>query len=357
MMLCLTIILLSCVLVDTRYSLYCTDSRQTFYPTFDCLYAYTVVGEKQDGAPYIRNYHLTAYCRRPNFAEEKDNLSMQDKTKIKPITFRELNQQKVTSEQLLMWSAPIDIAERYEINSTTSEAFYNCSPPWFGSVCQYKFPYDFFSTFSDIVNATFTSRLPNAGNVTNGTCYRFLANCNHSLWPLCLDWREICDGKADCKDASDEQWCEQLEMSQCTDDEYRCHYGGQCIPRTFHRDNPYSVDCLDGSDEKEQFLMFTRMFNARCVQISTFICEERIGRFPRTFQCGDGQYLYEASLPSYSVSCANQRDKEISRILFTSLDHISQLSCQQAFYCALQCSQHNGNVEKEQKCRMVSNLT
>jgi hypothetical protein len=56
-------------------------------------------------------------------------------------------------------------------------------------------------------------------NYTGGTCYRFLNGCNHGLWPLCLDWREICDGKIDCLNGEDQEWCDQLEVNK-----YRCHY-------------------------------------------------------------------------------------------------------------------------------------
>jgi hypothetical protein len=37
-------------------------------------------------------------------------------------------------------------------------------------------------------------------------------------------------------------------MNECNDNEYRCHYGGQCIPLSFLRDNRLSIDCLDDSD-------------------------------------------------------------------------------------------------------------
>ncbi len=47
-------------------------------------------------------------------------------------------------------------------------------------------------------------------NYTGGTCYRFLNGCNHGL---CLDWCEICDGKIDCLNGEDEEWCNQLEVN------------------------------------------------------------------------------------------------------------------------------------------------
>ncbi|CAF4941313.1 unnamed protein product [Rotaria sp. Silwood1] len=149
-------------------------------------------------------------------------------------------------------------------------------------MCQYKFLYDLLPSCGDIVDATFKNRSEININITDETCHRFIDNCNHDVWPLCLDWREICDGKADCTNAEDEQWCEQLEMTKCADDEYRYHYDGQCIPRTFDRDNPYSIDCLDGIDDEEQYSTYTKMFNRHCSMTSTFISEERIGRYPRS---------------------------------------------------------------------------
>ncbi|CAF1401374.1 unnamed protein product [Rotaria sp. Silwood1] len=185
-----------------------------------------MVGEKQDIVPYIRNYHLTPYCRRPDYGQKEKDI--------------------------------------------------------FGSMCQYKFLYDLLPSCGDIVDATFKNRSEININITDETCHRFIDNCNHDVWPLCLDWREICDGKADCTNAEDEQWCEQLEMTKCADDEYRYHYDGQCIPRTFDRDNPYSIDCLDGIDDEEQYSTYTKMFNRHCSMTSTFISEERIGRYPRS---------------------------------------------------------------------------
>ncbi|CAM4742034.1 unnamed protein product [Rotaria magnacalcarata] len=157
--------------------------------------------------------------------------------------------------------------------------------------------------------------------MTSGTCYRFVANCNRELWPLCLDW----------------------QTTECSDyDEYRCHYGGQCIPRAFKRDNHYSSDCLDGNDEKEHYSQYTRTYNIQCKMISTFSCEERISRLTRSFQCGNSVHLSETILPNYSFYCDNQRDKEISRMLLPSFEHISEVNCRQAFYCVLHYKRNYG---------------
>ena len=55
------------------------------------------------------------------------------------------------------------------------------------------------------------------------------------LDPICLDWREICDGKTDCMNNNvDEPDCYELEMNICSEDEFQCR-NGQCVPIIFFR--------------------------------------------------------------------------------------------------------------------------
>ncbi|CAF4136103.1 unnamed protein product [Rotaria sp. Silwood2] len=98
---------------------------------------------------------------------------------------------------------------------------------------------------------------------TNLTCYTHL-QCNRGPFPACLDWSEICDGQVDCIDDNfDEEYCWQLEINECNDNEYRCT-NGQCIPRSFFRDDDNTPDCLDGSDEVLNY--------ARTVKSSMYQC-------------------------------------------------------------------------------------
>jgi hypothetical protein len=70
----------------------------------------------------------------------------------------------------------------------------------------------------------------------------------------CLDWSEICDGKIDCLDSGvDEEHCWQLEIHECNDNEYRC-MNGQCIPKSFFRDQDQIIDCIDSSDKTVFYL-------------------------------------------------------------------------------------------------------
>jgi hypothetical protein len=342
MVLNVLLVFIWCISVNTRYTLYYTDIRQASYLTYDCLHAYLIDAGKEKGKHYIRNVHLIPYCRRPDDNEEQDEVLYTVGENIaETITFKELKKRNVTSDQLLKWFAPIDVAEKYEMNINDSDVFHNCSLLWFGSLCQYKFSYDISLSFGDIVDATFGNQGNSSiSNVIGGTYYRFLTGCNNELWPLCLDWREICDRKIDCINGEDEQWCDQLEMTICPQNEYRCHYGGQCIPLSFSKDNRLSIDCLDGSDEIElSILNFIELKNKHCSSVSTFRCQERTDRYQQSFSCGDGQSLQNPNMPSMASFCTSKRDKEISLYMLTSLDHISDGVCRQSFYCALYSNQ------------------
>ncbi|CAF3978611.1 unnamed protein product, partial [Rotaria sp. Silwood1] len=195
----------------------------------------------------------------------------------------------------------------------------------------------------DIVRSNFANRSPTMINITTGTCYSLLPNCDRGPWPLCLDWREICDQKIDCLNGEDEMWCQVLEITKCAEDEYQCHYGGQCIPLEFLRDSRVSVDCLDASDEPEFYVVpLFPSFNWNCINIPTFQCEERTARYGRSFPCGDGEYILRNIMPAPRTYCQNQRDKEFTRILLTSLDFMPDDDCRHAFFCSLHANRSFG---------------
>ena len=113
---------------------------------------------------------------------------------------------------------------------------------------------------------------------------------------MCLDWREICDGKNDCADSEDEVDCWKVELNVCAENEYRCH-SGHCIPKQFYRDGTTSPDFADGSDE----YMFS---STNCVEHPEFPCEEHTcySRWNEIqFACGDGQCIDDFG------ECANKR--------------------------------------------------
>ncbi|CAF1198072.1 unnamed protein product, partial [Didymodactylos carnosus] len=354
----LLICLVSFMILDARYSLYHSDDRQDLKSTFDCLYAYLRDYVEDGDARYIINYHLIPYCQRLDQNEEQENLSIRSYENVENnINFTELYRQGVTSAQLLGWSAPIDVAERYEKNGeNSSEVFYNCSSPWFGPTCQYSIEYDILPPFSNVVQFIITPRTfaPDL-NFTIGTCYSFLTGCYRGPSPMCLDWREICDGKFDCINGEDEQLCQILEVNECSDNEFRCYFGGQCIPSTFVNDGHTMTDCLDTTDEVSENKAVT-YFNAVCSGLPTFRCEESSSRRLLTFPCGDGEFK-EHLIPRSQPGCASRRDVQMTSTMFTSLDYISNLDCQLALYCLLRINKILSHIQipTENSCESLVN--
>ncbi|CAF3806328.1 unnamed protein product [Rotaria sp. Silwood1] len=200
--------------------------------------------------------------------------------KFPKFTFAELAKRDITSQQLYLWSAPIDLVELYQFylnqlptsndKSLETQHFYNCTLPRFGPMCQFEIDYKphLDSTLYDIILRQ--SRAPQHSEIP--VCYAYL-QCNRGPYPACLRWQEICDGRLDCTDGRfDEEHCWQLEINQCNDDEFRCA-NGQCIPKSFYRDDPYTYDCLDTSDE----VQFSLKKDVSCpTLVPSFGCEEKV---------------------------------------------------------------------------------
>ncbi|CAF2407172.1 unnamed protein product [Rotaria sp. Silwood2] len=285
----LLIFLVLFMIPDTGFSLYYSSDRLGSNSTFDCLYAYILDYTTDQNALFTINSNLIPYCRRlDQNDEQQQQLSVTSYTHVENnITFADMYQRDVTSAQLLNWLAPIDVVERYEKHGRNSnEIFHNCSLPWFGSTCQYRLENSIPSSFSNVVRFILKQRSnkPVATDSNIRTCYPFLNGC----------YRE------------DEQTCQILEVNACSDNEYRCHFGGQCIPSAFVRDGKIGTDCLDGSDEMDIYYEFP-FAEDRCVASPTFRCEEYKSRRPFNFSCGDGD-IYEHMIPHLKYSCFNGLD-------------------------------------------------
>ncbi|CAF3941186.1 unnamed protein product, partial [Rotaria sp. Silwood2] len=235
----------------------------------DCLVIAASIEKKND----LRQ--IISYC----LSEWPSKWNIQNDTRHQIFSFADLNKQNITSQQLYLWSAPIDIIENYQLylnqlsisNETLlgAQLFYNCSLPSFGPLCQYSFDY-YESHYRSLAEVIHNFYKHNAYKPTILTCYTHL-NCNRGPAPACLDWTEICDGKVDCLDGGlDEQNCWQLEVNDCEDNEYRCT-NGQCIPYTFFLDEEAMPDCLDGTDEIRY--LYSELY--RCSDKEpTFACED-----------------------------------------------------------------------------------
>ena len=238
---------------------------------------------------YVRTHQIIPYCLR---RRKKDDLIDVNDTLHSRYTYEQLKDQNITSEELFSWSAPIDLAEEYQsflmnqsqwLSSKRTHLFHNCTLPWFGSFCEFAFDPLSNQSLDQIImfNFQYKSKINSGHQVT---CYEHL-HCQTSL--VCLDWREICDRKADCLNGIDEIHCWQLEMNTCTNNEYRCS-NGQCIPQEFFQDDRLIPDCLDQTDETKHG------YEQICDSIPTFQCEEQTCLpGPNNFPCGDGTCVNE----------------------------------------------------------------
>ncbi|CAF4054951.1 unnamed protein product, partial [Adineta steineri] len=231
------------------YNLYNTDVK-TNGISHDCFYLDTTSKSELDEKKYPVQ-QIIEYCIRTSMKETAIDSNKKSISSV--LTFDELKKKSVTAKDLMEWSSPIDLIERYEYflqmnKSSSNEVFYNCTLPWFGPLCQYKFIVNqSFPQLIETIDYRYGDRDVNA----SFTCYIHL-KCNRGSPHICLDWREICDGKVDCLDGGeDEKYCLELEINTCEENEYQCR-NGMCVNKVFLLDESNSLispECLDRSDE------------------------------------------------------------------------------------------------------------
>ncbi|CAF3627819.1 unnamed protein product [Rotaria socialis] len=259
--------------IELQSILYDTNPFQ-----FDCLHHFS-------NGSYVSG--IIKYCIRPVDDQNSKMVNFSD-VNHPNLTFSELYRLNVTSHEVLLWSSSIDLAERYQyyIDQPTkynrfNEQFFNCTSPWFGSHCQYSFELVSHVTETP-VNAQSKSHMANA--ITHQTCY-ILLECDRGLASMCLDWREVCDGRIDCLNGGvDESQCIELELNECNENEYQCH-NGLCIPKKFWNDEFDEAECLDKSDlliMPDCPNIYLQLYIFACAE---YACRPDEGRFP----CGDGQ--------------------------------------------------------------------
>ena len=215
-----------CFQISRQNNLHYTDPSTSLQ--YNCLHVFDYI----TGKPELQR--IVPYCMN----EYSPILQIQNYDSNLEFTFTVLKKEQITSEQLYRWSAPIDLIEHYQYYLDTNDLvladkiYLNCSWPRFGPLCQYEI----------------CQECEHLVNQSTLTCYLHL-QCDHQSKSICLDWKDICNGRVDCSnDAIDEKYCLEMEVNQCQNDEYRC-LNGQCIPKSFQRDNAFIPECFDQSDE------------------------------------------------------------------------------------------------------------
>ncbi|CAF1248436.1 unnamed protein product [Adineta steineri] len=276
-----------------NYRIYETITKNNS-TVFDCLYNLVIEGD--DSPQMKKDLHIDSipFCRQSPMKNNNDILPMNSQQ----WTFDQLRRMNISFKQLYNWYVPLDIIEEYLLEQSNG-TIVNCSNKnnyWFGNRCQYTLDSD--RPLKDILWDRFDTKDETKDDlltITNGTCYLVPNDQCQSI--LCLDWREICDGKIDCTDGFDEYHCHLLEKNECDEiNEFRC-LNGQCIDKTFYRDE--YADCMDYTDEAFQnsdecfYKFYTRCEDHSCPNM--------------WFSCGDGS-CYDGPINLNTTLCGSKKD-------------------------------------------------
>jgi len=200
-----------------------------------------------------------SYCRRPSGSPPLNRHSNECDNQGKKKLFRNLLKEEIHPSIILKWSSSIEMADLYAsvfynrslIDDNDDQFVCNCTKSGtFGKYCEYQLTHEA-KSFGEAIKAQFGQKkkdkeqddLWNTQRYGKILCYETLP-CPSS--PLCLDWREICDGVQRCSNGIDEENCDKLEFNECEDDEFRCT-NGMCISEEFWLDGKYILDSSKNS--------------------------------------------------------------------------------------------------------------
>ncbi|CAF3733952.1 unnamed protein product [Adineta steineri] len=180
-----------------NYRIYETITKNNS-TVFDCLYNLVIEGD--DSPQMKKDLHIDSipFCRQSPMKNNNDILPMNSQQ----WTFDQLRRMNISFKQLYNWYVPLDIIEEYLLEQSNG-TIVNCSNKnnyWFGNRCQYTLDSD--RPLKDILWDRFDTKDETKDDlltITNGTCYLVPNDQCQSI--LCLDWREICDGKLILKDS------------------------------------------------------------------------------------------------------------------------------------------------------------
>ena len=277
-----------------RVLLYNTENNQAV-ERFDCVYHIHDDGEE------------IPYCRRLNGSYPLDRNKKECMNQGKRYLLRDLIDRNVQPNEVLKWSSSVEMADLYTsffnnrslIDDNDDQFICNCSTAGtFGKYCEYQLTHEK-KSFSETIKAQFKQKEDGDSWDTQRygkiLCYETL-RCPSS--PLCLDWREICDGKQRCVNGTDEENCDKLEFNECEDNEFRCA-NGMCISEEFWLDSKYyqfwreliitliaftgEYDCMDWSDEYHHDAGKSCPREPSAIECDEHLCSSKM------YSCGDGE--------------------------------------------------------------------
>ena len=203
---------------------------------FDCIY-------------YIPNYgEEISYCRRLRGSEPLDRKRTECANQGEKKLFRDLLHQEMNPNNILGWSSSVEMADMYAsvfYNRLFMDELFVCNctkPGTFGKYCEYQLTHEA-NSFPEAIKAQFEQKKKDKENDDSWNTQRYgKILCYETLpchsGPLCVDWREICDGFQRCLNGSDEENFDKLEFNECEDDEFRCS-NGMCIAEELWLDGEY----------------------------------------------------------------------------------------------------------------------
>ncbi|CAF1279338.1 unnamed protein product [Adineta steineri] len=310
-------ILLHWTIATPHINLYYTDKiieHDDDVLQHNCIYI-PLFWQPRDG-----DHEAISYC----MSELPSKFNILEDDFLPKFTFAELSRENITSQQLYLWSAPIDVVEHYEFylnQSLTSpdhtlakEIFYNCTLPRFGPMCQYELPYD---KLDSVPLHEFNLYLGGFHNrdSTNLTCYIYIP-CDRGPFPSCLDWTEVCDGKFDCLNGNfDEEYCSQSEITEYKDNEFRVDAEQSVLQSLYSQDYSSTENLFDSVSD---YTEWSRKYDGCIGSEPSLKCEDHICK----------------NIPLTS-SCSTQRQKRLLEAIFSIKNQNVSDHCWSAFKCII----------------------